>query len=205
MKTRASLPDHIRRPVLVLFVGINPGLRSAALGHHFAGYSNRFWKLLYDSRLVPVPLTYADDIRLPGWGFGLTNIVSRASGGSDSLASREYAAGRGRLLAKIRRFRPPVVALLGVSLYPVLCPDPRRGSGKKRTRKMRTRLGLQRGNLGGARVFVLPNPSGRNAHYSYREMLKAFRLLKRSLRDLAPPHAAPHSSSSRCARPHENL
>ena len=63
----------------VLFVGINPGVRSALTGHHFAGFSNRFWKLLYDARLVPEPITYVDDERLPEWGYGITNVIPIAT------------------------------------------------------------------------------------------------------------------------------
>lgn len=164
------LRDCIEPGVIVLFVGINPGLRSAQTGHHFAGYSNRFWKLLYQSKLVSDQLTYEEDGRLPEWRLGLTNIIRRPSAGIDGLTPREYAAGRKRLLAKVRRYRPGVLALLGVTIYRMLFPE---------TRARRVRLGLQRERLSGTRVYVLPNPSGRNAYYSYRVMLAAFRKLKR--------------------------
>lgn len=170
MTTGQGLRDQIHPGVRVLFVGINPGLRSAQTGHHFAGYSNRFWKLLYESKLVSDPLTYEEDSRVPEWRLGLTNIVRRPSAGIDSLRPYEYAAGRRRLLAIVRRYRPGVVAMLGVTIYRMLFP-------KVRTR--RVRLGLQRERFAGASVFVLPNPSGRNAHYSHRVMLAAFRKLKR--------------------------
>ena len=91
-----TLKDRIRPGVRVLFVGINPGLRSAATGHHFAGYSNRFWKLLFESGLVPEPITYESDDRLPGWGYGITNIVPRATAGIDELRREEYRRARGR-------------------------------------------------------------------------------------------------------------
>src|ERR687891_2375090 len=97
------LRDRIRRGVRVLFVGINPGIRSSLTGHHFAGYSNRFWKLLYESRLVPEPITYEDDDRLPEWGYGITNIVPRATPGINDLRPEEYVAGRARLRTKVRR------------------------------------------------------------------------------------------------------
>jgi TDG/mug DNA glycosylase family protein len=93
---RGALPplrDRIRSGVEVLFVGINPGVRSALTGHHFAGFSNRFWKLLYESRLVPDPITFHDDDRLPDWGFGVTNIVARATPGIDALLPHEYVKG----------------------------------------------------------------------------------------------------------------
>ena len=165
----SSLIDHIRPGVRILFVGINPGLRSAATGHHFAGYSNRFWKLLFESKLVPKPLTHQDDWRLPDWGLGLTNVIQRPSAGIDVLKPSEYATGRKRLAAKVQRYRPHAVALLGVTIYRTLFPEYRTG---------RISLGLQAKTLVGRPVFVLPNPSGRNAHYSYSRMLTAFRALR---------------------------
>ena len=163
-----GLRDRIKPGVRVLFVGINPGMRSAALGHHFAGYSNRFWKLLYDSGLVPERIGFADDRRLPEWRFGITNLVARATPGIDTLRPEEYAAGVGRLRRKVRRYRPEIVAFVGVSLFRAIFNI--RGP---------IRLGRQRERFEGARVFVLPNPSGRNANFSYAEMLTAFRQLRR--------------------------
>jgi TDG/mug DNA glycosylase family protein len=155
--------------VRVLFVGINPGIRSSLTGHHFAGFSNRFWKLLYESRLVPEPIAFTDDGRLPDFGYGITNIVSRPTPGIDTLRPEEYVAGRTRLRAKVRRYRPAVVALVGVTVFRAMCPE-RKGS---------VSLGLQEERLGESAVFVLPNPSGRNANYSYAEMLAAFQALRR--------------------------
>jgi len=124
---RQRLTDHIKPGVQVLFVGINPGLRSAATGHHFAGHSNRFWKLLFESKLVPKPLTHQDDWRLPDWGLGLTNIIQRPSAGIDTLNSQEYVAGRKRLIATLKHYRPRAVALLGITIYRLLFPDYRTG------------------------------------------------------------------------------
>ena len=162
---RNRLPDHIRPGVRILFVGINPGLRSAATGHHFAGHSNRFWKLLYESKLVSEPLTHQDDWRLPDWGLGLTNIIQRPSAGVGTLKPQEYTAGKKRLVATVKRYRPHAVALLGVTIYRTLFSEYRTG---------RISIGLQAKTLAGRPVFALPNPSGRNAHYSYRMMLMAF-------------------------------
>jgi double-stranded uracil-DNA glycosylase len=167
-----ALRDRIRPGVRVLFVGINPGIRSALTGHHFAGFSNRFWTLLFESGLVPERITYTDDTRLPSWGYGITNIVSRATPGIDTLLRDEYTEGRTRLLAKVRKYRPPVVALVGVTVFRAVCPGHKGGVS----------LGLQAEKLGGAAVFVLPNPSGRNANFSYAEMLAAFRSLARFVR-----------------------
>lgn len=167
--SRKWLPDHLRPGVRIFFVGINPGFRSVATGHHFAGYSNRFWKLLFESKLVSEPLTHQDDWRLPDWGLGLTNIIQRPSAGIDVLKPREYTAGKKRLVATVKRYRPHAVALLGITIYRTLFPEYRTG---------RVSLGLQAKTFADCPVFVLPNPSGRNAHYSYRTMLAAFRTLK---------------------------
>lgn len=150
----------------MLFVGINPGIRSATIGHHFAGYSNRFWKLLCESKLVPEPIGTDDDGRLPEWGFGITNLVARATPGIDTLRPDEYAAGEKVLRRKVRRWKPKLVVLVGVSVFRAMF-----GS------KGRVALGLQRETFEGARVFVLPNPSGRNANFTYVEMLAAFKSL----------------------------
>src|SRR6188768_1122301 len=106
------LKDRIRPGLHVLFVGINPGVRSAITGHHFAGYSNRFWKLLSDSKLIPTVVTYKDDVRLPEWGLGITNLIARPSPGIDDLRPSEYVDGWKVLDRKIRRYRPKVVALV---------------------------------------------------------------------------------------------
>ena len=163
----ADLPplrDRIRPGVAVLFVGINPGVRSSQTGHHFAGHSNRFWKLLAESGLVPEPIGYADDRRLPEWGFGITNIVARPTPGIDTLRREEYVAGRATLIRKVRRYRPRIVALVGVTVFRAMFPDRTGAIG----------LGLQPDRLAESLVFVLPNPSGRNANYSYAEMLAAY-------------------------------
>ncbi len=165
-----GLRDRIEPGVRVLFVGINPGIRSAQTGHHFAGYSNRFWKLLFDSKLVPERIDWHDDDRLPEWGFGITNLVARETRGIDTLTRDECLAGIDGLRSKIRRFEPEIVAFVGVSLYRWIF-----------NAKGAVRLGPQRTTFEGAQVFVLPNPSGRNANFSYGEMLVAFRKLRRKL------------------------
>ena len=173
------LRDRIKPGVLVLFVGINPGVRSAQTGHHFAGYSNRFWKLLAESRLVPEPITYLDDDRLAEFGFGITNLIARPSPGINDLAPREYLDGWKELSRKVKRYRPQVLALVGVTLYRAILPliD---GTGG-RSSVTGSVLGSQPHLVHGARVFVLPNPSGRNANFSYAEMLGAFAALRRSI------------------------
>jgi TDG/mug DNA glycosylase family protein len=155
-----------------LFVGINPGVRSALTGHHFAGFSNRFWRLLHESRLVPQPITFEDDDRLPEWGYGITNIVPRATPGIDSIEPDEYIAGRLKLRRKVLRYRPAIIAMVGVTVFRAMYPE----------RKGAVVLGPQPERIGDTEVFVLPNPSGRNANFTYAEMLAAFRALKRRLR-----------------------
>jgi TDG/mug DNA glycosylase family protein len=153
----------------VLFVGINPGVRSAQTGHHFAGFSNRFWKLLFRSGLAPEPVTYLDDDRLPEWGYGITNVVARATRGIDELRPEEYADGRSRLRSKVRRYKPAVVSFVGITVYRAMYPQ-HRGP---------VTMGLQQQQIGESSVFVVPNTSGRNAHYSFEQMLAAFDTLRR--------------------------
>lgn len=167
-----GLRDRIRPGVRVLFVGINPGVRSAQTGHHFAGFSNRFWKLLYESRLVSEPVDYRDDDRLPEWGYGITNIVARTTPGIDTLRPDEYVAGRLRLRRKVARYKPSIVALVGVTVFRAMWPESRGVVS----------LGPQGECIGTSEVFVLPNPSGRNANFSYAEMLAAFCALRRRVR-----------------------
>jgi double-stranded uracil-DNA glycosylase len=162
------LRDRIKPGVRILFVGINPGIRSSITGHHFAGFSNRFWKLLFESGLVPEPITYQDDDRLPSFGFGITNICARPTPGIDTLLPGEYVVGRMKLRRKILRYQPAIVALVGVTVFRAMFPE----------RKGPVTLGLQQESIGDSAVFVLPNPSGRNANFTYAQMLAAFRNLK---------------------------
>ncbi|MCC6140721.1 MAG: mismatch-specific DNA-glycosylase [Nitrospira sp.] len=166
------MSDNIHPGVRILFVGINPGLRSAQVGHHFAGPSNRFWKLLAESHLVTEPLTYREDWRLPEWRLGLTNIIGRSSRGIDSLSAEDYRGGVAALTRKIRRYRPRIVAFLGVTIYRMVC-------GVDQKLPSRLVLGPTSGRIADIPIFLLPNPSGRNAHYSYGEMLAAFQLLRK--------------------------
>ncbi len=204
------LRDRVRPPVRVLFVGINPGTRSAAIGHHFAGYSNRFWKLLYESGLVPEPIGTEDDGRLPEWGYGITNLIPRATPGIDTLEPREYDAGLRALRRKLRRWKPELVAVVGVTLYREIRKrmDDRSGVALRSHRRAALRsdgrtatpaiaLGLQPETLEGVRVFVLPTPSGRNANFSHAQMLDAYRRLARHAgRGRSRPAEAPRSTTS---------
>ena len=173
------LKDRITPEVRVLFVGINPGVRSAVTGHHFAGFSNRFWKLLFESGLVPEAIGYEDDGRLTEFGYGITNLIARPSPGINDLRPFEYVEGWKILERKIRKYRPQLVALIGVTLYRAILPL--LGSPHPVPKNHPIELGAQSERIHGARIFVLPNPSGRNANFTYAEMLEAFRKLKRAL------------------------
>jgi len=177
------LRDRIAPGLRVLFVGINPGVRSALSGHHFAGYSNRFWKLLAESKVIPEPITYEADARLLEWGYGVTNLIARPSPGIDDLTPAEYVEGWKLLERKIKRYRPKVVALVGVTLYRAIMPllgDPPEMRRRARVHPEAV-VGARPEIIHGARLFVLPNPSGRNANFTREEMLAAFRSLRRFL------------------------
>jgi len=138
----------------LLFVGINPSLRSEQVGHHFASPGNPFWKLLYASKLIPEPLTCDDDKRLLEFGMAMTNLCARASRSAAELTRKEIVAGKAILAKKIKRVGPEVVAFVGLSIY-------RDYFGKAGT----PGAGAKDEVISGARVFVLPNPSGLNASF----------------------------------------
>ena len=172
------LTDRIEPGVRLLLIGINPGVTSALTGHHFAGPTNRFWRLLHESGIVPEPITHEDDIRLPEWGIGMTNLIPRPSPGIDVLKPSEYIDGWRVLERKIGKFRPKIVAFVGVTMYRALWKTLGHTDAPEIT------PGFQKATVHGARLFVLPNPSGRNAHFSYDDMLEAFRELARAMRRL---------------------
>ena len=172
------LRDRIRPGVRVLFVGINPGVRSAETGHHFAGYSNRFWKLLFEAGIIPEPATSADDDRLQDLGFGFTNLIARPTPGIDTLTPAEYVAGWKILERKIEKYEPAVVAMVGVTVWRAVVPLLDVPDEERSVLKRSKCPGLQPATVHGARIHVLPNPSGRNANYSYEEMLDAYRQLR---------------------------
>jgi double-stranded uracil-DNA glycosylase len=164
-----GIPDRVAPRLDVLFVGINPGLRSAKLGHHFSGPGNPFFRLLAAAGLTPGPVSPVEDATLPALGLGITNVCPRPSRTADALTPEELREGARVLREKVAALAPAVVALVGVSMYPIVFPGGReRGPGAKRVR------------LHGARVFVLPNPSGLNAAYpGFRSKLVWFRRLAR--------------------------
>ena len=162
---RDVVVDHPR----LLLVGINPGLRSGALRHHFAGRGNPFWRLLHAARLTPVLLDFTEDHRLAEFGIALTNLCPRTTRTAAELTRAEITLGRAALERKIARWRPAVVAFVGVSLYRIFFPRATRGGA-----------GPKPETVSDARVFVVPNPSGLNASFpGFADKLVWFRKLRR--------------------------
>lgn len=161
-----GLRDVIAPGLRVLFVGINPGLYSGWSGHHFARPGNRFWRALHAGGFTPRVLHPCEQDALLDGGYGVTNLVNRATATADALAPAEFVAGRRRLAAKVRRYRPRIVAFLGMGAY---CH-----AFSLRT----TRTGRQAQRFEGAQVWVLPNPSGLNANYQLGALAKLFRKLR---------------------------
>jgi TDG/mug DNA glycosylase family protein len=159
------LPDVLPEPgapFRVLFCGINPGLYSAATGWHFARPGNRFWPALHLSGFTPRRLAPSEQDLLPGMGLGVTNLVERATAHAAELSSAELLAGREHLAALAALHRPRFVAIAGVTAYRTAFGQPRAGTGP------------QPGTLGPARLWVVPNPSGLNAHFSLEALAAAF-------------------------------
>jgi TDG/mug DNA glycosylase family protein len=152
----------------IVFCGINPGLWSAATGHHFARPGNRFWPALHASGLTPRRLEPAEQLDLLPLGMGLTNVVPRATARADELSPQEYVDGGQRLVAKIEALRPTWLAVLGVTAYRTAFGD------------RRAKVGAQPLVIGDTRVWVLPNPSGINAHWSAAALADEFARLRRA-------------------------
>jgi double-stranded uracil-DNA glycosylase len=159
------LRDVIAPGLKVLFCGINPGLYSAATGNHFARPGNRFWPALHQSGFTPRLLHPSEKDALLQSGYGLTNLVGRATASAEELAPEEFVAGRRRLARKVRRYRPQVVAFLGMGAYRHAFGRP--GAG----------LGPQGEGFEGAAVWVLPSPSGLNANYQMPALVQLFHRL----------------------------
>jgi TDG/mug DNA glycosylase family protein len=163
-----TVPDVVAPGLRVLFCGINPGLYSAAVRHHFARPGNRFWAVLARAGFTGRVLRPDEEAALLGHGLGITNLVARSTAAADELGADELARGARRLLQKVRRWRPAVVAVLGVGAYRVAFGRPR------------ARPGPQVERLGPARLWVLPNPSGRSAAYLLPALTRRFAALARA-------------------------
>ncbi|MEU9518946.1 G/U mismatch-specific DNA glycosylase [Streptomyces sp. NPDC048224] len=160
------LPDVVADGLRVLFCGINPGLLSAATGHHFARPGNRFWPVLHRSGFTPRLLKPSEQELLPSYGLGITNVVARASARADELTAEEYREGGRLLTAKVARLRPRWLAVVGVTAYRTAFDE------------RKAHVGPQERMFGSTRVWVLPNPSGLNAHWSVESMAEEFARLR---------------------------
>jgi TDG/mug DNA glycosylase family protein len=167
----ARLKDVLAPRPELLLIGINPGLRSAALGHHFAGNGNPFWRLLFEARLIPRPLGFEEDQSLAEFGIALTNLCARPTRSAAELTRADIERGRRVLARKCERLRPRVVAFVGLSVYQqYFSLTASGGAGAKPER------------LAGARVFVVPNPSGLNASFpGFEDKLVWFVALRKFL------------------------
>jgi TDG/mug DNA glycosylase family protein len=161
------LKDVIAPDLRVLFCGINPGLYSAATGNHFARPGNRFWPALHAAGFTPKLLRPWEKSLLLEAGYGLTNLVNRATAAADELSADEFVTGGKQLVRKIRRYRPGTVAFLGLGAY-------RHAFGRPKAT-----LGRQPEMLEGASIWVLPSPSGLNANYQLPQLVKLFQALRK--------------------------
>jgi len=161
-----AVPPLIAPNLRVLFCGINPGLYTAAVGHHFARPGNRFWPALHASGFTNRLLSPFEEHELLTHGYGITNVVERATATAAELAAHEFVAGGRKLEALVRRYKPRFLAVLGVGAYRTAFARPK------------AVLGLQPESIGEASVWVLPNPSGLNAHYQPKDLARMFRELR---------------------------
>ena len=160
-----SLPDYLQPGLRLVFVGFNPGMRSAAVGHYYAGPGNLFWPLLYETGLLPEPLTYAEDHRILEFGIGLTDLVQRPTRSSAELSLAEARAGVPQLQAKLATYAPRVVCFNGKGVYAWYSNRP-------------VALGLQDETIGTAHVFVVPSTSARNGRWQRAEKAVHFQALR---------------------------
>lgn len=170
-----TVPDVIAPGLKILFCGINPGLYTAAVGHHFALPGNRFWPALYQSGFTNRKLSPFEEQELLKSGYGIVNIVDRATASADELTKEELRKGAVRLEEKIDRYCPRCVAMLGISSYRLAFDRPK------------AQMGKQNEKIGGADFWVLPNPSGLNATYQLRDLVEFLKKLKSSI---DPPASA---------------
>ena len=164
-----TVPDIIAPGLKVLFVGINPSLYSAAVGHHFARPGNRFWPALHAAGFSDRLLSPSEGRTLLERGYGISNIADAATATADELSNEELIAGARRLVRKVKRYRPAVVAFLGVTAYRTAFGRPA------------AKLGRQEERIGDSLVWVLPNPSGLNAHYQLADLARLYADLRRAV------------------------
>ena len=160
------MPDIIAPSLRVLFCGINPSVYSVVVGHHFARPGNRFWKALFNGGFTPHLLAPEEDLMLLNFGLGITNVASRSSGAASDLSSAELQQGGIALREKVLRYAPRFLAILGIGAYRVAFNQPQ------------AELGEQTATIGQTRIWVLPNPSGLNAHYQPVDLARLFEELR---------------------------
>ena len=168
-----TVADVIAPDLCVLFSGINPGLYTAAVGHHFARPGNRFWPALHAGGFTDKVLSPFDERELLKSGYGITNVVQRTTATADLLKKEEIVAGGEKLRRKVLRYRPKVLAVLGLGTYRTAFNQPK------------AVVGRQSEVVGRTIVWVLPNPSGLNAHYQAGDLARLFRELKEFADELA--------------------
>ncbi|MEW5746460.1 MAG: G/U mismatch-specific DNA glycosylase [Nitrospirota bacterium] len=161
-----TVPDVIAPGLKVLLVGINPGLYTAAIGHHFGRPGNRFWPALFAAGFTDRLLSPYEERELLQRGCGITNLVDRATARADEVSKEELIEGAARLKKKVEKYKPKFVAVLGIDAY------------RKAFRQPKAAPGRQRERFGGAVVWVLPNPSGINAHFTPAALARMFRELR---------------------------
>ncbi|MEV4441367.1 G/U mismatch-specific DNA glycosylase [Streptomyces sp. NPDC049577] len=160
------VPDVVADGLRVLFCGINPGLMSAATGHHFARPGNRFWPVLHASGFTPRRLHPSEERELLDYGLGITNVVARASARADELSDVEFREGGRVLVEKVTLLRPRWLAVVGITAYRVAFSE------------RKAAVGPQDRVIGDTRIWVLPNPSGLNAHWTPSGMAEEFARLR---------------------------
>ncbi|MBX3063874.1 MAG: G/U mismatch-specific DNA glycosylase [Anaerolineae bacterium] len=158
-----TVPDLVAPNLRVLFCGINPGLYSGYSGHHFARPGNRFWGTLYNAGFTDRLLKPQEERELLTLGIGITNLVERATATAAELSAEELAAGGQRLLATVERYQPRVVAVLGISAF------------RLAFNQQRAVIGKQEQSLARSALWILPNPSGLNAHYTPADLARVYR------------------------------
>ena len=166
--TGKTIRDVIAPNLRILFCGINPGLYSGATGHHFARPGNRFWPALHGAGFTDRLLSPWEERELLTNGYGITNLVARTTASADELTADEFIAGQRRLLSKVTRYAPRFVAVLGVGAY------------RSAFQRPKAQLGRQPESLGPPGVWVLPNPSGLNAHHQLADLIRLFSVLRKA-------------------------
>jgi mismatch-specific thymine-DNA glycosylase len=166
-----TLPDYLRKGMKLIMVGSNPGDRSARVGHYYAGRGNQFWPIMYESGVIPEPISYEDDRRIVEFGIGMTDLVKRPTRGVEELERQEFAEGRVLLAQKLEEMKPKVIAFNGKMVY-------EKFAGRA------CKLGLQKEMLYGAQVFVLPSTSGQNGGTERAVKMRYFKQLALLLKQM---------------------